>query len=225
MLFSRRTLSGREVLATEIEVTYNRLNRAAEQGVFDACWRQNLGVLAREPLANGYLSGRYRPGTITDAADWRSAMDEGEVRNRLNTVEQIRAIELPAEVPMELGARMVPAESRRPFRRHRNQVRRATRILRRSHRFDPLQPDPADYRGDWPVEPALTATVDGKSADSNRHPLLMKWARVGRRLHEHAAAWRVGCRHGDGARRPPSRPIVRGATEAAQPWAPRHTFP
>jgi aryl-alcohol dehydrogenase-like predicted oxidoreductase len=60
--------------AQVIQVTYNRLNRAAEQDVLAAALRQGCGVLAREPLANGSLSGRDRPGrSIAGPDDWRSA--------------------------------------------------------------------------------------------------------------------------------------------------------
>jgi aryl-alcohol dehydrogenase-like predicted oxidoreductase len=86
--------------ASVIELTYNRLNRAAEPAVFEACRAQQLGVLAREPLANGYLSGRYRTTGVTGTDDWRSSMDAQEVRDRLTLVEQIRATEVPPDVPM-----------------------------------------------------------------------------------------------------------------------------
>jgi aryl-alcohol dehydrogenase-like predicted oxidoreductase len=58
-------------------------------------------VLAREPLANGYLSGKYRPGSrITSPSDWRSSHDAQEVRAKLDTVARIRATEVPPGVPL-----------------------------------------------------------------------------------------------------------------------------
>lgn len=84
-----------------IQVTYNRLNRAAEKHVMPVAGELRLGVLAREPLANGYLSGKYRPGRpITQAGDWRSLEDRGEVEARLATVAEIQAREAPADVPL-----------------------------------------------------------------------------------------------------------------------------
>jgi aryl-alcohol dehydrogenase-like predicted oxidoreductase len=50
-----------EVGASAIQVGYNRLDQTAEQGVLPACLGQELGVMVREPLANGYLSGKYGP--------------------------------------------------------------------------------------------------------------------------------------------------------------------
>jgi aryl-alcohol dehydrogenase-like predicted oxidoreductase len=91
--------------ASVIELTYNRLNRAAEHAVFPACHQQDLGVLAREPLANGYLTGRYTPSSgITSTDDWRAGLPAHEVQDRLETVERIRATEVPPGTPMAAWA-------------------------------------------------------------------------------------------------------------------------
>ena len=66
-----------------------------------AAVQHGLGVLAREPLANGYLSGKYRPGSrVTSPADWRSLHDAREVENMLASVAEIEAREVPAGVPL-----------------------------------------------------------------------------------------------------------------------------
>ena len=90
--------------ATVVEVTYNRLNRAAEDAVFAACREQDLGVLAREPLANGFLSGRFRAAIGTDPSDWRTSIGEPELTERLQLVEHVRTTEVPAGVPMAAWA-------------------------------------------------------------------------------------------------------------------------
>jgi len=70
-------------------------------GVFQVCGDQGLGVMVREPLANGYLSGKYRPGAgITGASDWRSAGDPVEAQRRLEVVEEIRRTEVPHGMAM-----------------------------------------------------------------------------------------------------------------------------
>jgi aryl-alcohol dehydrogenase-like predicted oxidoreductase len=90
-----------ELGAEVIQVTYNRLNRAAEDAVLRAAAKHGLGVLAREPLANGYLSGGYRPGSrVTSPSDWRSLHDPREVEDKLETVAQIEATEVPEDVPL-----------------------------------------------------------------------------------------------------------------------------
>ena len=48
-----------------IQVVYNRINRSAEQEIIPSCRRQDLGVLARVPLASGFLSGKYTKPPIS----------------------------------------------------------------------------------------------------------------------------------------------------------------
>lgn len=90
-----------EVGAEIVQVPYSRLQREAEEDVLAACAELGVGVLAREPLANGYLSGKYRPGTwITNPGDWRSFHDPREVEVKLEAVAQIQATEVPPDVPL-----------------------------------------------------------------------------------------------------------------------------
>jgi len=87
--------------AEAIQVIYNRLDRAPEEEVFPICQRDNLGVLARVPLASGYLSGKYKPGAQFDDDDVRARWHQAEERDeQLREVEHIAAEELPAGVPM-----------------------------------------------------------------------------------------------------------------------------
>jgi myo-inositol catabolism protein IolS len=90
-----------EVDARVIQVTYNRLTRAAQDTVLPSARELDLGVLAREPLANGYLGGKYKPGMrVTDAGDWRSAHDSREVDTKLDAVARIAAEEVSTGVPL-----------------------------------------------------------------------------------------------------------------------------
>jgi myo-inositol catabolism protein IolS len=89
--------------ASVVQVGYNRIDRAAEQGVLPACMDHDLGVLAREPLANGYLTGKYHT-RITSKDDWRSGHDPAQVQLKLELVEQIRGSEVPDGVPMATWA-------------------------------------------------------------------------------------------------------------------------
>lgn len=100
-----QTQQATRVGAGAIQVVYNRLDRTPEQRVFPECQLQGLGVLARVPLASGYLSGKYRPGTEFVAQDdVRSRHNKEEVQARLQMVEEIKQREVPAGVHMAAWA-------------------------------------------------------------------------------------------------------------------------
>jgi aryl-alcohol dehydrogenase-like predicted oxidoreductase len=86
--------------ASTIQVVYNRLQRDAEAKVLPACQRDNLGALARVPLASGFLSGKYKPGAIFPASDVREAWMKTDRDAKLAEVQRIAATEVPAGVPM-----------------------------------------------------------------------------------------------------------------------------
>lgn len=83
-----------------IQVIYNRLDKRAEAGVLPSCRRQDLGVFARVPLASGFLSGKYKPGTEFKEGDHRHDQKRAEVDEKLREVEKIRREEVPAGVNM-----------------------------------------------------------------------------------------------------------------------------
>jgi aryl-alcohol dehydrogenase-like predicted oxidoreductase len=87
-----------------IQVVYNRLDRDAEKEVLPSCQRQNLGVLARVPLASGFLSGKYKPGTTFAKDDVRGIWKKPDQEQRLKEVERIAKDEVPAGVPMAAWA-------------------------------------------------------------------------------------------------------------------------
>lgn len=98
---ARASAVGAEV----IQVVYNRLERGAEERIFPVCQERGLGVLARVPLASGYLSGKYRPGShFSDAGDVRSLHDRDTVQARLTQVQEIQSREVPPGVPMSTWA-------------------------------------------------------------------------------------------------------------------------
>lgn len=95
----------RAVGAEALQVVYNRLDRKPEQHFFPASQRDDLGVLARVPLASGYLSGRYRPGaTFANSSDVRSRHDPTVVQRTLEEAERIRRAEVPEGVDMATWA-------------------------------------------------------------------------------------------------------------------------
>jgi len=81
-----------------IQVIYNRLQREPEQRVFPSCERQNLGVLARVPLASGYLSGKYKPGAAFTGQDHRANQKPAARDAKLEEAQRIIREEVPPGV-------------------------------------------------------------------------------------------------------------------------------
>ena len=83
-----------------IQLIYNRLQREAEADVFASCRRQNLGVLARVPLASGFLSGKYPVGHVFPADDAREVYRKEGRDELLKEAARIAVEEVPAGLPM-----------------------------------------------------------------------------------------------------------------------------
>ncbi|MDX9959629.1 MAG: aldo/keto reductase [Spirochaetia bacterium] len=96
--------SALKVGAGALQVVYNRIDRQPEEAVFPAALRDDLGVLARVPLASGFLSGKYRPGATFDKTDVRSRREREQVESALREVQEIERTELPDGVDMAAWA-------------------------------------------------------------------------------------------------------------------------
>ncbi|MEX2444080.1 MAG: aldo/keto reductase [Alkalispirochaeta sp.] len=83
-----------------LQIIYNRVDRAPEGEVFGAAAAANMGVLARVPLASGFLSGKYGADATFPENDWRSKMDVEKRRDILEEVEYVRTHELPEDAPL-----------------------------------------------------------------------------------------------------------------------------
>lgn len=86
--------------AETIQVVYNRLDRTPEEEVLPSCRRLDLGVLARVPLASGFLTGKYRNGAEFDPQDWRSRRDKEEIETKIREARRIEDQEVPEGVAM-----------------------------------------------------------------------------------------------------------------------------
>ncbi len=78
-----------------IQVVYNRLDRTPQKRVFPACRQQDLGVLARVPLASGFLSGKYGPDAEFPDNDVRSRREREKIRETVAEVNRIQQEEVP----------------------------------------------------------------------------------------------------------------------------------
>ena len=57
-----------------VQIVYNVVRREAEDRFFPAARAANVGVIAREPLANGLLAGTYGPDSTWEKGDIRARM-------------------------------------------------------------------------------------------------------------------------------------------------------
>jgi len=83
-----------------LQVFYNRLDCRAETLYFPHAQKNNLGILARVPLASGLLSGKYKPGAAFAAGDVRTTFNAEKMQRDLAEVERLQREEVPAGVPM-----------------------------------------------------------------------------------------------------------------------------
>jgi aryl-alcohol dehydrogenase-like predicted oxidoreductase len=102
------TSKGSEIQAQEasrfgvevLQVYYNRLDRRAESTCFPHAEKNNLGVLARVPLASGFLSGKYKPGAKFPENDVRSVTESSKLEAEIAEAKRIQREEVPIGIPM-----------------------------------------------------------------------------------------------------------------------------
>jgi len=83
-----------------LQVFYNRLDCRAEEIYFPHAQKNNLGILARVPLASGLLSGKYKSGVSFDTNDVRVTFEHKKLKRDLAEVERLQKEEVPPGVPM-----------------------------------------------------------------------------------------------------------------------------
>lgn len=81
-----------------IQTIYNAVKRKAEESVFPSAAQQDLGIIARVPLASGFLTGKYQPGHVFADNDVRSQRPaegrDNEIQLALDALK-----EKPADMP------------------------------------------------------------------------------------------------------------------------------
>lgn len=94
----------------EVQVVYNRLHRKHESHTFNVCIEQNLGVIARVPLASGFLTGKYSKVSQFDHSDVRSRwMNQEEREDMIEQAEKAKK-EVPSGMPMAQWALCWPLQ-------------------------------------------------------------------------------------------------------------------
>ncbi len=79
------------VNASAIQVVYNMLSQEAEKILLPYCQKEGLGVIARIPLARGYLSGKYSISYQFPKNDIRANQSQEQNLRLIKKVDKIKA--------------------------------------------------------------------------------------------------------------------------------------
>ena len=91
-----------------IQVVYNIARREPEDGLLAAARAANVGIIAREPLANGFLAGAYGPDATWPAGDIRARMPRPYVTKMAALGARVRELAHQSRVsPSQLALRFV----------------------------------------------------------------------------------------------------------------------
>src|SRR5258705_13644934 len=75
-----------------VQIVYNLARREAEDTFLATAQAANVGVIAREPLANGFLAGRYNPASTWEQGDIRSRMPRPLVAQLSSLGQRVRVL-------------------------------------------------------------------------------------------------------------------------------------
>lgn len=74
-----------------IQVVYNLFDQAAAAQLFPLAQAAHVAIIAREPLANGFLTGKYQPGASFAPGDLRGAWPADYVASRVRAAQALAA--------------------------------------------------------------------------------------------------------------------------------------
>lgn len=83
-----------------IQLKYNRLDKEAEELILPECQKKKLGILVRQPLAGGYLSGKYDINSVFSENDVRYWYDKDIFYQKMKLVKEIKEKELSQNMKM-----------------------------------------------------------------------------------------------------------------------------
>lgn len=97
-------------LVDAVQVIYNIFDQAPEDKLFPVCRELNIGVIARVPLDEGSLGGKFTAETKFPKKDWRSGyFNPANLRLTLERVDKLKAL-LPDSVNLpEMALRFILA--------------------------------------------------------------------------------------------------------------------
>ena len=93
-----------------IQVVYHLLNHTAARGdLFDRANKAGVGVIAREPLANGFLTGKYSAKTRFADGDVRSGWPPDTIETLARRVEPMKFLAKPGRTLTQAALKFILA--------------------------------------------------------------------------------------------------------------------
>jgi len=75
--------------ASTLQLVYNALQQEAAKSIFTDAKRNGVGIIAREPLANGFLTEKYNINSKFPKGDIRNSMNNAYIEKQLNKAKKI----------------------------------------------------------------------------------------------------------------------------------------
>ena len=95
-----------------VQIVYNVARREAEDEFFPAARAAGIGVIVREPLANGFLAGKYASDSAWEKGDIRARMPRPYVKQMAALGQRVRELAAKAGTsPVQLALRFVLDQS------------------------------------------------------------------------------------------------------------------
>jgi aryl-alcohol dehydrogenase-like predicted oxidoreductase len=76
-----------------IQVVFNLLRQDAKEKLFEAATEKNVGIIVREPLANGFLTGKYNEDSTFHPGDIRHNFPREYIRQLTGASSQLKFLE------------------------------------------------------------------------------------------------------------------------------------
>ncbi len=97
----------REGQPAAIQVVFNILRQEAKNQLFEIARENNVGIIAREPLANGFLAGKFKADSTFSSGDIRHNFPQDYVRSLTYASEQLRFLESRTRTLAQASLRFV----------------------------------------------------------------------------------------------------------------------
>jgi aryl-alcohol dehydrogenase-like predicted oxidoreductase len=87
-----------------LQLVFNLLDQHMGAVIFDLAWQKQVGLIVREPLAYGFLSGKYKPGHAFHKDDHRRRFTNEMLETNLEKITKLKRIMSTDRLPMAQAA-------------------------------------------------------------------------------------------------------------------------